>query len=45
MEAHEEVVLQSHLNLDIERENGPIRVLIPFLSSLFKSFLLVHNFS
>ena len=42
MEAQEVFVLQIHLGLVLERENGPFRVLVYFLSSLFKTFLLVH---
>ena len=38
MEAQEEFVLQIHLTLAIERENGPIRVLILFLSHFSKVF-------
>ena len=38
MEAQEVFVLKIHLNLVLERVNGPFRVLIPFLSSLFKIF-------
>ena len=38
MEAQEEFVLQFPLTLVLERENDPFRVLIPFLSSLFKIF-------
>ena len=38
MDAQEYFVLQFHWNLFLERENGSIRVLISFLSSLFKSF-------
>ena len=44
MEAQEEFVLQFHLNLFLERENGPFVDLISFLSSLFKIFFLVHIF-
>ena len=48
MEAQEVFVLKFHLNLVLERENGPCRVLISFLSSLFKisfwfTFLLDAN--
>ena len=38
MEAQEEFVLQFHLNLFLERENGQFVDLISFLSSLFKIF-------
>ena len=38
MEAQEEIVLQFHLKLFLERENGPFVDLISFLSSLFKFF-------
>ena len=40
MEAQGLFILQFHLNLFLERENGQFRVLILFLSSLFKVFFL-----
>ena len=45
MEAQEGFVLQFHWNLDLERENGPIRVLDSFSFFSFlnlENFLLVH---
>ena len=36
MEAQEVFVFKFHLNLVLERENGPFMVLIPFLSPLTK---------
>ena len=42
MEAQEEFVLQFHLNLVLERENGPFRVLDSFAFFSFQIFLLVH---
>ena len=42
MEAQEVFVLKFQLDLVLEIENGPFRVLIPFLSSPFNIFLLVH---
>ena len=43
MEAQEYFVLQFHLSLFLERENGPFRVLIPFLSLFSKVFFWFTN--
>ena len=45
MEAQEVFVLQIHLNLVLERENGPFRVLDSFSSFSFQIFLLLESIS
>ena len=42
MEAQEEFVLQFHLNLVLERENGPFCLFDFFSFSSFQNSLLVH---
>ena len=44
MEAQEEFVLQFHLNLVLERENGPFRVLDSFSFFSFSNFSFGSHF-